>query len=278
MNSFREAYKKAADSIAQPHIDALSVLDVRRRKKATKRRRIQYGMTVASVVIMIGIGGFTTAKAAGYLGGIIRVSEHGFVSGDVDTMTQSQVIDEVVVSHSDEAASEERAYNSEVAMCDVEEMLMSTEEILEQHFTSREAFEAAELGLRMSFPDEKLLEAGEEIATEINVFGDMIFVRMTAEEGRFVDLQRYDYGEKTTYASSTVYPGEICNERTFTTEQGFMYTLIDIVPNEEEGLLSIRAAITIDGYELYVGFYGYEEEQAERILDSIDLTVYCRSE
>ena len=87
MADFGKAYKDAAAEIGRPSIDAQSVLDEARRRRVKRRMLCRKGATFASVILIIFVGGFTSAKAAGYLGSVIRVNERGFVSGDPDTMT-----------------------------------------------------------------------------------------------------------------------------------------------------------------------------------------------
>lgn len=269
MTDFRKVYKAAADEIVQPHMDAHSVFDEARRRRVRKKRMLQKGATIASVVVLIGVGGFTTAKAAGYLGSIIRVGEHGFVSGDIFTMTETFP-----------GTGEDGEQDAQPAMLDsMEESeactaeVMEIEEFSEQQFDSVEAFQAACPEAVIALPR---LTENEESSEMVCVIGDSIYVQYFISEDQSVNIQRYDYGEYEGHAASISFCSEVCNQRSYTTKQGFTYTLIDEVAQADDEEQRIHAAVSVESYEVYVNFYGYEEEEAVRILESMDLSVYCK--
>ncbi len=108
---------------------------------------------------------------------------------------------------------------------------------------------------------------------DITVCGDWVMARYDAE-GKVLWLERTDYGNTQGHASSKVFPGGVCNERSHTTPQGYTYTLIDSVREPGEETLQIHAAVSVGNYEAFIDFMGYTEEEAKEIMDSIDLSVY----
>ena len=93
-------------------------------------------------------------------------------------------------------------------------------------------------------------------------------------DGKVLWMERTDYADTQGHASSKVFPGGVCNERSYTTSQGYTYTLVDSVKGEGEEELQIHAAITVGSYEAFIDFLGYTETDAKRIMDSIDLSEY----
>lgn len=268
MADFGKAYKDAAAEIGRPSIDAQSVMDEARRRRVKRRMIGQKGATLASLIFIICAGGFTSVKAAGYLGSVIRVSERGFVTGDLHTMTN-----DIGAGTSGEVAEAMPALARESEQTeDIISEEPEYEEIEEFEFDSVETF-------RQAYPD--VILALPEISAEnesVYVCGDGIYVRYQVLEEQFVDIQRFDYHGSSGHSSSVSFGEEICNERTFTTKQGFTYTLIDGVKESESDPLRIHGAISVEYYEIFINFYGYEEKEAEQILESIDLSLYCGNE
>ncbi len=272
MTDFRKIYKDAAGEIKQPHIDAHSVFDEVRRRRVRRRRMLQKGATIASLVLLLGIGGVTTATAAEYFGSMIRVGDHGFVSGDAYTMTDTLPdIEEQVQKEEPETADA----LPETAKMSEEGIVM--ESFTEQQFDSVEAFRKKCPEAVIALP--QITEDGNGKAAEaVYVMGDSIYVRYQVSQEQSIDLQRYDYHGSMSHAASVSFCGEICNERCYTTGQSFTYTLIDEKRRSDDEALRIHAAVSVGSYEVYVNFYGYEEEEAVQILESMDLSVYCMDE
>ena len=123
------------------------------------------------------------------------------------------------------------------------------------------------------FPQPLLnMEDGVEV-TSVTVCGDWAMARYDAD-GKVIWVERTDYAGTSGHASSKVFPGGICNERQYTTAQGYTYTLVDSVKENEDEQLQIHGAVTVGTYEAYVDFIGYTEEEAVRIIESIDLSEY----
>ena len=87
-------------------------------------------------------------------------------------------------------------------------------------------------------------------------------------------IERTDYADTQGHAAAKVFPRGVCNERSYTTPAGYTYTLIDSVKEQKDEPLQIHAAITVGSYEAFIDFMGYTEEEAKKIMDSIDLSVY----
>ena len=269
--NFKEVYKDAAREIVQPNIDAHSVLDEVRRRRVRKRQMIQKAATVASMLLVIGIGGITTTKAAGYLGSVIRVGEHGFVSGDVYTMTDTVPGFEENDDDSAMSTVAEAKIMPEEGIPDAP-VHMNIEDVPMQQFDSVEAFLAECQEIVIALPD---LEVSEDGFESVQVVGESVFVRYQVSEEKSVDIHRHDYSDSQGHTASVAFPGEICNERSYTTEQGFVYTLIDEVRLSEEEPMRIHGAISVECYEVYVNFYGFAEAEVTSILEGIDLGIYC---
>lgn len=256
MTDFRDAYKDAAEEIRQPDMDAHSVLNKARRRRARFRYVGQKSVTIASLMLLVCAGGFTTVRAADYFGSIIRVSDRGFVSGDVYTMTGS-------------AGGSEEMENAGIETMQDAVEIVEIDELEEKRFDSVEAF-------RQECPEQVIalpeLDAQEE---EVYVFGDTIYVRYRISESQFIDIQRFDYHGSQGHSAAVSFGEEICNERTYTTAQGFTYTLIDGVMDPEDGEQRIHGAISVDYYEVFINFCGYEENAAEQVLEGMDLSLYC---
>ena len=269
--NFRDAYQNAARHIVQPNIDESSVMNEARRRKAQKRQMMQKAANFASIFVIVAIGGFSTVKAAGYLGNIIRVGEKGFVSGDVYTMS------DVVPGFEENTA----VYAEEEVMVEPaptenglpEPVNMMIEDVEEQSYNSVEEFVNACPDVVIACPKLEVSENGFEF---VQVVGESVFVRYQVEEEKSLDIHRHDYSDSLGHAAAISFSGEICNERNYTTAQGFVYMLIDEVRSSEEEPLRMHAAITVEGYEVYVNFYGFEESEALAVLESIDLGIYCK--
>lgn len=293
MKNFKEAYKKAADSIRIPDITAEAVMKEEHRKKIAAFRRRRQFTAVASAACIFLLCTAGVAAAAGYARSIITVDENGFKTADIrtaaergtgaaeaaydtalmaegteQTITESEADNAALVAEEAEKTIAESV--EDMAQLSVQEEAVIEEETVEQEeYTSLQAFEAAE-DKPVALPKEA--GSGKTVAESYTVCGDMLFVRIETEKGIIMMDQMY-YGETNGHASSTVYPGGVCNERSYTTGQGFTYKVIDSVHTEGRPA-DIHAAVSVGDYELIVNFIGYMEEEAFAVLEELDLTVY----
>ncbi len=144
------------------------------------------------------------------------------------------------------------------------------EEIPVKNYASWEDFEKNE---DIIFPQPSINIGDAITSTDVTVCGDWAMVRYDVD-GKVLWMERTDYADTQGHASSKVFPGGVCNERSYTTPQGYTYTLIDSVQGADEGMPQIHAAVTVGSYEAFIDFMGYTEEEAKGIMDSIDLSVY----
>lgn len=125
----------------------------------------------------------------------------------------------------------------------------------------------------MVIPEKNLLS--EEFTRErIYVLGEGEDIYMDfANEDSYFSLHQTDNRQYESYSSATSYMGHSSNERNFTNSQGLNYTMFDIVDEAGE-LQSVHAVISVNGWDLTVSFGGFEESEIQRVLNSLDLTVY----
>lgn len=304
MNDFKTVYQSAVQDMdmlgmKEIQIDASLCMDEMRHKRRVIKQVRRATATAFSAMCIVFLCGFGTVTAAEYLSNVIRVSESGFESGDIVTMTRNETKEPYIVSEEiaqtptpaqtfGDAAQqkampaaaeasmpveEDTAFKEaakEVQIEDVQADEAQIEEIPVKNYTSWEEFEKNE---DIIFPQPSV-SIGENIeAVDITVCGDWAMVRYEADE-RTLWIERTDYGNTSGHASSKVFPGGVCNERNYTTDAGYTYTLIDSVQEGKEEPKQIHAAITVGSYEVFADFMGYSEEEAESILDSIDVSQY----
>ena len=288
MRNFREAYKQSVDNIKLPDLTAEQIKEEGSRKKFLtyhRQRRFVAAASAACIFLLCTAG---VAAAAGYAKSVIRTDAFGFRTADPETALENaaeaqpeegiltgQAQEDVVEDAGTEKRAEFQSASSEECVMESADM----EEIQEQRYDSLEAFqEAIQEGKAMpvALPDQTLL--GNAVCSEeyLTLGNSFLLVRIETDGHLFMIDQSY-YGDSEGHAASIVYPEGVCNERSYTTVQGFTYIVLDSV-REEEGEPGIHAAISIGDYELIVDFLGYTEEEAYEILDNMDLTVYLENE
>lgn len=277
MNDFKTTYRNAVSDIENVHIDLDSVLDEGRRKRFKAHRKRQKLFTAAAaggIFILCTLG---TSQAAEYVKTVIKANEYGFWSGDMLTMSRN-------TSGQKEAGDEEHALAGSMAGAEWEEELADTlkmeedELVIEstegetREYTSIEDFREKEDAVFV-LPD---LEGMGYMADSERIWvnGSYISAQLTFGE-KYLIFDRIDYSEtKTGHASSTVFMGGVCNERTYITGRGYEYLLVDSKEKTEEGQLVIHAAVSVGYYEIYVDFFGFSEEEMQQILEQMDLSYY----
>ena len=150
---------------------------------------------------------------------------------------------------------------------EVEEYEMETEEYdsLEEFWTRSDA--AADV------PDVTLL--GKEFTSErVYVIdgGRDIFITLSNDDVCF-SLTQADNRGYESYSSATSFMGESQNERNFVNSEGFSYLVMDSV-DEEGAVLSVNAAISVNGRDLTLSFQGFDLAVIEETLYHLDLSVY----
>ena len=282
MNEFRDCYQSAVKDMGilgmkEFHIDASQCMDEGRHNRRMIRRMRRSAATAFSAACVVFLCGFGTVKAAEYFENIIKVKEWGFESADAATMARNEAEDAQAYIVSEEVGTAvEGRFQGEAAT--EEEALQSLEGEVEE-------VEVEELPVKNYSSLEELLEENEDIifpqpsisteAEEINaaICGDWAMIRYDLD-GKVVWVERTDYADTQSHASSKVFPGGVCNERQYTTVQGYTYTLVDSVKEEEDDSLQIHGAVSVGTYEVYIDLIGYTEEEAKVMIESIDLSLY----
>lgn len=274
MDKFRDAYREASEELPRITISAEEVRDELHHCRMQRQRRkilLTRGCAAAAVFLLCGAG---TVAAKSYRDSVISVRENGFV---------------ITSSQEDEgrpAASAELGRFLDVGsflriggVFSVEDTIPEEEvecfepEIVE--YDSIDAFRAAE-SMVMVLP-EKGLFAEEFTSERICVIseGEDIYMDLMNDESYF-SLHQMDHRQYENYSTATAYMGESCNERNFVNSQGLNYVVFDTVDEAGE-LQSVHAVISVNGWDLTVSFGGFEENEIERVLNGLDLTVYYRN-
>lgn len=268
MNDFKVVYRNAVSDIENVHIDVTSVLDEGRRRRLKAHRKRQKFVTAAAVGGIFVLCTLGSVQAAEYVKTVIKVNEHGFSSADMLTMARSESVWEE--SEIDALAGDMSGEEGENGLQD--ELLIEAKEGETREYTSIADFREQEDAVFVLPDMEQLGYAADSERIWVN--GSFISVRLTCGE-KYIFFDRINYSNaRYGHASSTVYTGGVCNERTFTTKQGYEYILVDSKELTEEGQLMIHSAISVGYYEMYADFFGFEEEEVERILGGMDLSPY----
>lgn len=133
---------------------------------------------------------------------------------------------------------------------------------------------------------EKFLEAGSATAVipdkslfqvdftteDVQVMdeGREVFILLSNEDSHFF-MTQFDHSGYDSYSTAATFGGETVDQRSYTNSQGLSYVVFDTV---DEAGRSTHAVISVNGRDLSATFYGFGEDVVERVLDSLDLTVY----
>lgn len=260
MRSFREEYQKEMDRQGTFHLDAERVSDEihhHKLKKAHRRRAMASVASAAAVFLLLG----GVATAMNYGSSFIQVRHNGFsitgpqqadAGGEAGTSVPGPA-KERSRQRSEEAEPECVAYQMEV-----------------KEYDSLSAFKE-DTDISVPLPDLELL-GGEAADQSVHIVGDQVYIRIQEEQDRMFSVMQMDHRGSQGYAASSVYSGEAANERNYTTSQGYTYKVIDLMEDGE--VSSIECAISLYGRDLLVGFWGYTQEEAYTVLQTMDLDVY----
>lgn len=275
MDQFTDVYREAVDELPKLHMDAERVQDEVHHYKMLKQGRkylITRGCTAAAVFILCGAG---TVAAKSFRDSIIRVNDNGFVITSENALPKTEngkgIPDTASILKIGGVFSTEGDIPDEDIIEEAEvieyEPQMDEYNSLEAFFAQSDAAEAVPV------LDGKLL--GMEFTNEnVHVIdgGKRVFISLSNEDVYFSMSQADNRGYES-YSSATAYMGESRNERSFTNSQGLNYVVIDSV-DENEAVISVHAAISVNGRDLTLSFEGFEESTVERILYGLDLSVY----
>lgn len=262
MRNFREAYRDSMKELPEFHMEAGDIQDeirhasfVRRNAAAARHRILARGVTAAALFLVCGVG---TVTAMNYRSGIIEVRGNGYsvVSEGTQIVSCDEEGEEVPV-----CTEEEAVYEEIVECCEPET------------YDSLESFYAAE-DIAAAIPDPQWFDTSFD-SQQVMVMeqGEHIMISFSGENASF-HMSQWDTRGYEGYASSTAYMGESVNERSFINNQGLDYVMFDTVEDGE--ITSTHAVISVNGRNLSLDFYGFEEAAIESILNKLDLSVYFR--
>lgn len=267
MRSFREEYREEMDRVGTFHLEAAQVSDeIRHHKRKTAGRRRTLMTAAAAAAVFLLVGGVATAM--GYGSSFIRVRNNGFsITSESGEFPEEQGEEQLL------ELSEQRL-EAVIAETDETEPEFEECEITAREYDSLESF-CQEEDITVPLPDLQLV-SGDTVEAYINVYDSQLYISLWDTQGKSVSLMQMDHRGELAYASSSTYGGEAVNERNYTTGQGYTYKVIDIM--EEGQLCDIECAISLYGRDLLVGFRGYTQEEAYKVLESMDLGSYIVDE
>ena len=277
MDKFQDAYREAVEELPGFHMDADRVQDELHHYKMLKQGRkylITRGCTAAAVFLLCGAG---TVAAKNIRDSIIRVNDSGFVitseNAAPDTENRKGLPDTTSILKTGGVFSIEDDFPDEDALEEVEVVEYDPQT---NEYVSLETFLAqSDVAAEVPVPDKGLL--GMEFTSEKVLVidgGKHIFISLYNEdEDMYFSLTQADNRGYESYSSATAYMGESRNERSFTNSQGMNYVVIDSV-DENEKVMSVHAAISVNGRDLTLSFEGFDESAVEKVLYELDLSGY----
>lgn len=272
MENFEEAYKEIMDCIPVPDICIEEMPEESRIKRAWTYRRKRY-MTAAAlaggIFVIYTLGG---VAAAGYARSLVRGNENSVQTMDMNTaliQEESAMLQVPAETYGEIGRAYTEEDYEETAGSGIEGRLAEPEaSVAYSDGVAVEALEnSVEQKMQSALPEEGLEEAWKQADYILEEDGSWL-VRLETEEKVLLLHQYHDSDISDLAFAKTDLDGG-CNERNYTTGQGFVYKLADSPDGEE-----IYAAITVGDYELILEFYGYMETEVCEVLESMDLTVY----
>ncbi len=284
MDKFRDAYRQAAERLPKFHMDVSQAGDELHHRRLMLRRRQRLVARGCSVLCLLcGTG----VAAKNYHDSVIQMRQNGFVITDEENAARARSMEDSMgaggyalqadglddgggMADTGVGATRDQEGGGVLSPDDVEVIDMepveydSVEAFREQDPTpvaipSREQFS-------ISFEEEQVL---------VLEGGRHIYVRYMGEEGYFC-LSQQDNREYEGYSSSVAYMGEVANERSYTNRQGVNFTMFDTV--EQGSVDAVHAVVSLNGRDLVMDFKGIAGQEVEKILDTLDMTVYFGQE
>lgn len=264
MDKFQDVYRDAAEALPEFHIDTDTVKDEIHHYRMRRQRRnyiLARGCTAASIFLLFGVG---TAAANSYRNSIIHVNDTGVTitaqqeqeEGFPDFLSVFEQIGGVF-STADAGPDDE--------LTEVQEMEMT-------EYDSLKDFLAAEK-VAVALPDMTLFGEGflmEKVCIVGN--GMDVSVHLYDEERSFL-MTQFDNSGMESYSTAMSFGGRSANERSFTNRQGMNYVIFDTLGEKGE-VISVCAVISVNGRDLTLTFRGFDQNTMEKIINSIDLSIY----
>lgn len=302
MRNFRDVYQSAIDELPKYHIDAEKVRDElhHRRMTAAKRKRQIAAFTGAACIFLL--FGFGTATAVNYRSSVIKVSDNGFniaigikeeelarefVDQDMGSAAQAEGADRACGAESaDKMDMAEAAQHKAAGEAGGAAGLALGDELepdmdipsLEAEIIEGVEYESVEsyrqqTGLVIAVPEIEWLGSPEELEEQrVTSYSNRVNVAYSFGEAFFSMCVADSRGAKGY--STKAYMGEAVNERSITNSQGLSYLVFD---SEEEGeITATHAAISVNGRDITLGFFGFDSDTVDNVLDQLDLSVYFK--
>jgi len=275
LNNFRKEYGQAMKELPEFHMEAECVQDElhhHRIQKQSRNRMIARGCTAAALFLLCGAG---SVAAKGYMNSVIEVRDNGYTVTDGGSMEPMTIARSGAV----EAETEESVSECEngvavpygVGECDDSLVVESVVSENEEYESLGEFLENSPVTVKI--PNLVMLETEFEAAHVTAIDDSMMTYVMVVQEGKYFSLRQTDYREADGYSSGTAYTGKTANERNYTNSQGLNYIVFDTIGEDGE-TEATHAVISVEGRELSMDFGGFEPEKVEKVLASLDLTVY----
>lgn len=261
MRSFKEEYQREMDLVGtfRPDIKQVSDEIHHHKLKRIRRRRIMMSAASAAAVFLL-IGGMATAM--NYGSSIIRVRDNGFSI----TSENAQALEGDDVGQTPRLTKDSiNGATEPVEQCSIREVEPREYQTLQDFQT--------ESGIIVPVPDLQLV-GGDTAQQVVHVFDNQVYIRILDDQERSFTILQMDHRDDMAYAAASSYSGETANERNYTTAQGYTYKVIDVMNDDEP--VNIECAVSLYGRDLLVGFYGYTQEEAYRVLNTMDLGIYIR--
>ncbi len=215
-------------------------------------------------------GGQKEDSQANIDGSIQNLEEQKVMEGAFTDVSGNSVTDNSVPGNS-VSGNMLAKQKSDILVTSTEQKLENKEQELPiVYYTSLEEFEENE---DIIFPQPSISIGKKLISTEVTVSGGWAMVRYEADN-KVLWIERTDYAGTEGHTSSKVFPGGAANERTYTTPDNYTYLLVNSGKESSDKKSQIHAAITVGSYEMFIDFLGFEETDAKRVIDSIDVSLY----
>ncbi len=263
MDKFQDAYRDAAEALPVFKMEAGKVKDELHHYKMRRRNRnymIIKGCTAASLFLLCGVG---TAAAKSYRDSVIRVNDTGVVITAQEPEADAPELFSVF---------EQLGGVFSITEAGPEAILAEAYELEAVEYSSLKDFLAKEKVV-VALPDRTLfgknyvservsvIDGGKDVT--IQLYNDSIAFCMT----------QFDNREAGSYSTAMTFGGHSMNERRFTNKQGLSYVVFDTV-DEKGKVISVCAVISVNGWDLTLTFRGFEQKVMEKIINSIDLSIY----
>lgn len=264
MDKFQDAYRDAAEALPAFRLEAGKARDELHHYKMKRRNRnyrIVKGCTAASVFLLCGVG---TAAAKSYRDSVIRVNDTGVV---ITAQEQEDAPDLF-------SLFKQLGGVFSITEAGPEALSEDTCEIETVEYDSLGEFLAKE-DIAVAIPDRSLFGAGftsERVSVADG--GRDVTIQLYNDKASFC-LTQFDNREVSSYSTAMTFGGHSVNERRFTNRQGLNYVIFD-TEDDKNKVISSCAVISVNGWDLTLTFRGFDKRTMEKIINSIDLSIYFK--